>query len=229
MSIRYGHAMSTELEFIEAVKAGERDQAAGLLDGDAALLHAKDGKGVSALLWAVYYGRRDLAGWLVERGWELNLFEAAAFGSADVASRWLRNDPSLANACSADGFTPLMLASFFGNLDLMELLLAHGARVNEAARNPLRVQPLHSAVAHRDYARVLEMARLLVGSGADVNAVQEGGLTPLHHAAAHGQIELARLLLEHGADPSAKTADGQSPLDMAEKGGHGEMARLFSE
>lgn len=44
-----------------------------------------------------------------------------------------------------------------------------------------------------------------------MNAVQEGGFTPLHSAAQNGQPEMVTLLLNAGADPAARTADGLTP------------------
>ena len=56
---------------------------------------------------------------------------------------------------------------------------------------------LHEAVADKDIRRV----RRLLRQGADVNAPDEDGATPLHYAAAEGDIQVIRLLLEAGAAP----------------------------
>lgn len=57
--------------------------------------------------------------------------------------------------------------------------------------------------------------RALLEAGADVNAPQEKGFTPLHEAAATGKLDLLRILLSHGANPEQKTEDGKSALDLA--------------
>jgi ankyrin repeat protein len=65
----------------------------------------------------------------------------------------------------------------------------------------------------------LEIAKLLLDAGADVNA-HKRGQTALHWAARGGQIEMIDLLLARGADPGAraKTPQGElTPLDMALK------------
>jgi ankyrin repeat protein len=60
--------------------------------------------------------------------------------------------------------------------------------------------PLHVAAE----AGRLEVARLLIDSGADVMARDEGdNATPLHWAAQNGHLEVVRLLLDRGADPNA--------------------------
>jgi ankyrin repeat protein len=51
--------------------------------------------------------------------------------------------------------------------------------------------------------------------GADVNARDHNGYTPLHHAAARGDNELIKYLIEKGADVSAVSRKGQTTADMA--------------
>jgi ankyrin repeat protein len=51
--------------------------------------------------------------------------------------------------------------------------------------------------------------------GADVNARDLNGYTPLHHAAARGDNELIRYLVEQGADPMVVSRRGQTTVDMA--------------
>ena len=67
--------------------------------------------------------------------------------------------------------------------------------MSAVARNPIRVQPLHSAAAGGHTA----VARLLLEHGADPNARQEGGFVPLHAAAQAGNDELYELLVASGA------------------------------
>jgi len=51
--------------------------------------------------------------------------------------------------------------------------------------------------------------------GADVNARDHNGFTPLHHAAARGDNELILYLVEKGADVTAVARRGQTTVDMA--------------
>ena len=51
--------------------------------------------------------------------------------------------------------------------------------------------------------------------GADVNARDHNGYTPLHHAASRGDNELIKYLVSKGADVKAVSRSGQTTVDMA--------------
>ena len=68
---------------------------------------------------------------------------------------------------------------------------------------------------------------MLIAAGADVNATQRHGYTPLHAAAVCGDAELVELFLSAGADPSALRESGETPADTAAAAGHVDLeARL---
>jgi glutaminase len=64
----------------------------------------------------------------------------------------------------------------------------------------------------------------LIVRGADVNAMDEAGRTPLHMAASEGRDESISRLLEHGADPASVDREGNRPRDEARRHGHDELA-----
>jgi ankyrin repeat protein len=151
----------------------------------------------SPLLQALYEGRRDDAEQLVADGGELDLFEASAIGDANRL-RELLDAGADTNEFAPDGFTPLTLACFFKRPEAARLLLERGADVHQRARNErIQVLPIHSAAADGGS---VEIVRMLLDAGADVNATQPGGFRAFDAARMDGNEELERLLLERGSD-----------------------------
>lgn len=197
--------------FLDAIKTGDRAKVEQMLIAEPDLARATTASGLSVVLLAAYYQEPAIAARLAAERSDLTIFEAAAVGHERRVEAFLDSDSAQLDAVAGDGFTPLGLASFFGQPEVVELLLAHGANVNLASQNAMRVAPLHSAVAQRR----IDIARQLIAHGADVNARQADDFTPLHGAAQNGQAEMVALLLQHGADMNARPRDGQTALTLA--------------
>ena len=73
----------------------------------------------------------------------------------------------------------------------------------------------------------LELARLLLTAGVDVNAKDTFGWTPLHQAAWEGHTDVVPLLPAAGAEVDAKNESGSTPLHLAAAQGHTDVARLL--
>lgn len=206
-----------DLAAVERLLA-ERPELAGETEG-----------GVSAVLFALYRGQEEIARRLLAaRGRGADVFEAAALGEVETLAAALAEDRRARDRHAADGFTPLTLAAFCGQMEALALLLENGADPNLAAANPSGVRPLHSAVAHRDREAAFLAAAALLDAGAAPNVFQQGGWTPLHSAALHGHLDLVELLLRHGADPAAESDDGQTPTDLAREKGHARVVERLS-
>ncbi len=185
----------------DSIRAGDIDAVRAAIKEDPGAAAARDENGLSAVRAALYVHKQDVADVLLEAKPELDVFDAAAAGDVDRLTELLDADPELVGAWSEDGYTPLHFAAFFARGPAVRLLLDRGADMGAVSRNDMEVQPLHSAVA----ANAREVVAALLLAGADVNARQHGGFTPLMAAEQHEKEgEMVRLLMDHGAEESAE-------------------------
>jgi uncharacterized protein len=215
--------------FFKLIQTGATAEIADAVRNDPSLARTHDANGVSALLWSVYTGQtvvRDfLLAELAHQHVELDVFEAAAIGDTARLAAILDADQRAVHAYSADGWTPLHLAAAFATPAAAELLLKHGAKVDAVSKNPQSNQPLHAALA---LSRNSETVKLLLAGGADPNAIQTGGFTPIFSAATANRKDLAELLRSAGASAQIRSDQGKTPADFARERGHTELADWLS-
>jgi uncharacterized protein len=209
-------------DIIKTVASGDLKLLGDTLAADPGVAASRDPEGISVLMHALYRRRSDMVDVILATQPDLDVFELAALGrTPDLAAR-LADDHDAASRWSADGFTPLHLAAFFGHAEAVRILLDAHADPGAVARNDSQVQALHSAVASGDRLIV----KLLLEAGADPNAVQHGGWTPLHGACLHGDAALVQLLLAAGASRDLASADGSTPVDLARREHHDAVVDL---
>jgi ankyrin repeat protein len=197
-------------ELLAAVDGGDEAAARTLL-AEAPELAGTTARGASVVRLAAYASMRGLVADLLDAGVALDVHDAAALGRVDELQARLDEDPEALESVSADGFTPLHLAAFFGQVKAVELLLNRGAGCDPVSSNAMAVHPINSAAAGAHEVVV----HLLLDHGADADATMAGGFRPLHAAAHNDRPRMVRLLLDRGADPNARTDDGLTPADVA--------------
>jgi ankyrin repeat protein len=147
---------------------------------------------------------------------------AVGRGDEEVA-RLLLDAGADPNRPGERGVTPLCLAARQGHVGVADLLISAGAVVSP----PGKTTALHEAVQ----ARHADMAGFLLSRGAEINAFDERGNTPLFYAvetrAGTPGLDLVRLLLEAGATADARRAGGETPLLAAVETGKREEAALL--
>jgi hypothetical protein len=130
----------------------------------------------------------------------------------EEVTRFLKNDP-FGLPGFRDGYTLLMVATKMGALNSMRALLDFGADPNAIDNEGGTAMYL---AAEYDNAKAIA---LLVARKAEVDPVMsETKMTPLHAAAAAGNIAAASALIRAGADRNARLRSGYTPLALTHLG-----------
>jgi ankyrin repeat protein len=156
------------------------------------------------------------------------LYYAALCGFRDVTEGLLNAHPRDLNARGGQHETPLHAAVHKGHLDVVLLLLDHGASVE--SRGPLRQTALYMA-SSRGHAKI---SQSLIDRGANPNAecddkedCRNVKWTALQVASKKGRLDAAKVLLEHGADVNHKDTCGRRPLQFASRHRSNALVRLL--
>ena len=128
-----------------------------------------------------------------------HLFRAAINGHTDIVELLINKGADI-KVSMHDGATPLAMANRRGKTEVVNILRRHGA-----------LETLHGAVASGDK----EGVKRFVAQGADLNARNQNGQTPLHLSLMSRKAWNAVFLISQGADVNAKTNSGRTPLMLA--------------
>lgn len=122
-----------------------------------------------------------------------------------------------------DGMQRLLIASQYGNLNMVKKLLDEGISVDTQGNEG--VTALQYAAANGDN----DMLQLLLSYGASVDLPNEYGWTPLMHAAFYGFDSTINILLNHKAKVNSRNKFGVRPLVIASWNGHFSTVLLLLE
>ncbi|RWS27838.1 ion channel nompc-like protein [Leptotrombidium deliense] len=126
----------------------------------------------------------------------------------------------------SDGNIPLFLAVETGNHGVCRELLMALPKEQTALVKPITLETTaHTATKKRD----MEMLRLVVDAGCDVNARNSDGQTPLHIVSYEGDETYVKYFYTVGADPNAKDIEDRTPLHLATEKGHFRIVDLLTE
>uniref|UniRef100_A0A8C0YH71 Ankyrin repeat and SOCS box containing 15 n=1 Tax=Cyprinus carpio carpio TaxID=630221 RepID=A0A8C0YH71_CYPCA len=122
---------------------------------------------------------------------------------------------------TADGETPLILATQAGLVEIVRTLLEHGASPNRI--NSKNESPLLLAVRTDSF----EIAFTLISRGASVNQACPKKWTAIHEAAKVGCTDILTLLLQHGGNVSETEEHGVTPMGIAAEYGQAEAVDIL--
>ncbi|MCP5071120.1 MAG: hypothetical protein GY946_31540 [bacterium] len=188
---------------------------------------ANDGSRPVAL--AVRHGVIEIVDLLLARGASFEarddqgatlLMEAARAGHAEMAEHLIGRGADI-EAQLPNGGTAVFIAAWRKRPAVLRLLIDQGAQVNGNAK---AAAPIILAAGQGNE----QVVKLLLGAGADVNAVNPtNGFTPLHRAIISGP-SMVKLLLDAGAKPGVPNQAGMTPRDIARDAGQQELVDLLT-
>jgi ankyrin repeat protein len=197
-----------------AVNNEHRD-VAELLISKGADVNAKDGRGDTPLICAVEKGDRNTVTLLVTKGADVNytprddylplLHSMVWAGDVNTVKLLVDHGAKFDVQDRSSGWTAFRFAAWQGNRELVEFFASKGGDVSTL--------PLAACVGN------LAQVKSLVESGADPNAKDDFGWTPLYWAVSTGQEEVAEYLIRRGAQVDAKMVNERTLLHQAAQAG----------
>ncbi|XP_066023833.1 ankyrin-2-like isoform X9 [Pocillopora verrucosa] len=177
-------------------------------------IESKTGEGLTPLMVAAFTCKLHAVKWFLEkgatvacedkRGWN-TLHSAAQGGDTDIISLIHTHLPNIESK-TGEGYTPLMVAAFTGELHAVKWFLEKGAAI--ACEDKRGWSPLHHAAKGGDP----DTIDLILTHLPNVDSKAVDGETPLIIAVFHSKLQGVKYLLERGANPFAKDNKGQDSL-----------------
>jgi ankyrin repeat protein len=246
-----------------AVQGGHAELAELLLDRGADI-SAADASGYTPLHHAAYAGDAALVGLLLARGADVTEREVRGRTPLYMAVNWGGNveavERLIAAGADVNDRTPsgeqmLLSTLYYGSPEIIDALLAAGARLPDDGRSLVQAAylsaangfegvfrmateaaeaqgiawwehvPLHAAARGGSVA----IGEALLAHGYAVDEKNMYGVTPLHIAAEHGRLAFAEFLVAHGASLDETSVQGLTALHFARESGHEDVAARLLE
>jgi uncharacterized protein len=149
-----------------------------------------------------------------------NVFSIARSGTLSEMQLYLKANPNAINEVSKEGFTPLILACYNGNIKVAQYLI-------EIAEDVDYQSPMGTTLMAVTVKGHTILAQALLQKGANPNLTDEKGTSALMYAVQFRNVELVRLLLQYSADKTLKDSTGKTAFEYAVFSGNEEIINLL--
>lgn len=184
---------------------GNREAASLLLTHGAEIDYTSEGRSWTPLMLALNENYTEIAEWLISEGANLNHVDRK------------------------QGWTPLLVACEQGLTDITKRLIEKGSQVHAMVTDGDAKG--RSAIHMLSYYGEVEVIKMLLDQGVDINLMPEGGgLSALHWAVYNDHHQLMRFLVERGANVNLQAKgfyQGRTPLHYTVSGGKYHMAEYL--
>lgn len=143
-----------------------------------------------------------------QMGTATDVFDMVRQGKTQEIALVLKSNPRAFQVVNSDGFTPLIIASYRGQVKAVQMLIDGGVLVNH-------VSPMGTALTAAVFKGYTDITEILLKNKADANLPDEQGNTPLMIACQFKNETLVKLLLQYGALKDLKNKSGQTAFEMA--------------
>jgi len=220
-------------DFRDACETGDIDKVKGLIKS--VDINETDECGYTGLHMASEFGHEAVVDALMAAGANLDclvfdsyllpLHMAINKNHTSIAVKLINkgakiDELSYAGACCA----PIHFAILKENMEVFKLLLSKKCDVNLADELNGNTPVFLATTLNQ-----VEVVKMLIGAGADVNTPDWDEKTPLHFAAVNGFGEVALLLVKAKADVTVKDGAGLTPVEAADKVKEDEMVAFLKE
>lgn len=194
--------------------------------------------GMTALHLAFYYGKQDVADYLLEQGIALDVKDdccrtpvASVSRCGDMSENWIiqkiqhhicirRSDGSEFLVCAAE-------AGLFSVVQyLIKTCVANGNTRRKDGQTALMAACQSHHAHEKEYKQIV---RLLLDTPVSVDIQDAEGNTALHFASRNDVPDLVEMLLDSGANPNIANKQKETPLYLARKSGYGEIIEALNK
>ena len=149
-----------------------------------------------------------------------DIFSAARSGNAAEVSTLYDFNADTINAVNEQGYSPLILACYYNQVEVIQLLMTYEVELKEEPGTPTALQ----AACYKGFAVA---AGLLLDYGANPNIADANGTSPLIYAAQFNHTAIVQLLVDHKVDRTYQDPRGLTARDYADKLGYTDVVDIL--